>query len=87
MEERKNILKYWILHNGSDSYSKKINNEIKKIQTLLLKNPKLGTPSEIENIRFVLVLRNFSMYYQIKENQIQILSLWDNRRNPEDLDI
>lgn len=85
--ERKNILRYWILHNGSDSYARKLNAEIKHIQKLLSENPEMGTISEMEGIRFVIILRNFSLYYQFKSNQIQILSLWDNRRNPEDFEI
>ena len=41
------------------------------------------------NLRRVVILRNYSMYYHfIEETQtIEILSFWDNRNNPKKLNL
>lgn len=81
------ILKYWIKHNRTNSYSMKIAKEVKKTEALLKKNPLMGEISEFKNVRYVLILKNFSIYYRINGQIIEVVSFWDNRRNPEDLEI
>ena len=61
--------------------------EVEKKEDLISENPFTGTPSEIENVKSVLVDRNFSIYYKINDDTIEILSFWDNRRNPENLEL
>jgi len=71
-EEFLAILEFWNNHNGSNSYSRKLFTEIKEAEELLEKNPEAGSET------------NFSLFYTVskKENYIYILSIWDNRRNP-----
>ncbi len=38
-------------------------------------------------IRKAVVSRNLSMFYQVKEDTIELLSFWDNRMNPENSNI
>jgi len=78
---------YWNERNKSQTYSKKLLKEIRIAEKLIGENPLLGKISEVENVRSILVLRNFSIYYRVKFNEIEIVAFWDNRRNPENLEI
>ena len=80
-------LNYWIENNQSDKYALKLMEEVEKKEDLISENPFTGTPSEIENVKSVLVDRNFSIYYKINDDTIEILSFWDNRRNPENREL
>jgi plasmid stabilization system protein ParE len=80
-------LKFWNEHNQSYTYSIKLRKEVRKAEKSICRNPYLGSPSKIENIRYFLVFKHFSIYYRVKSDVIEILSFWDNRRNPEDLEM
>jgi len=54
---------------------------------LLSQNPHIGSQSEIEGVKFVLIDKNFSLYYRINDKVIEVLAFWDNRRNPENLNL
>ena len=85
-----NILLYWIENNQTESYSERIEEEVRKITFMLRRNPKIGTIVDNNyNLRRVIVLRNYSMYYHIIEETqtIEILSFWDNRNNPKKLNL
>ena len=82
-EERKEILQFWRVRNQSTSYSKKLNGLIKKAVKLVAAHPNIGRRTDIENVRVKLV-RDYLIFYEESEEQIFILSIWDNRRNPED---
>lgn len=81
---RREILEYWIDHNGSNIYSKKLSQLFRKKVALLKSEHYQGKPTDFENIRVSLV-NNFSLFYKINKNNIIIVGIWDNRRNPEDL--
>lgn len=80
-------LKFWNEHNKSQTYSIKLRNEVRKTEKAICRNPYRGKPSDIEGCRHVSVLKNFSIYYRIKNEFVEILSFWDNRRNPDDLEL
>ena len=81
---RKEILQYWILHNGSNTYSKKISHLIRKKVSLIQSEHYLGKPTDFKGVRVSLV-KNFSLFYKVNKENIIIVGIWDNRRNPEDL--
>lgn len=87
LDEQADILKYWIRHNNSKTYSKKIAVEIKAKEFLLLDNPFIGIETDIDGIRMILIVKNFSLFYRLNNNVIEILSFWDNRRNPDHVEI
>lgn len=78
---------YWNKRNKSTTYSKKIRREIGITEKYIAENPLAGKQSEFENVRSVLILKNFSIFYRVKFNEIEIVAFWDNRRNPENLEI
>ncbi|SEG03154.1 Plasmid stabilization system protein ParE [Halpernia humi] len=80
-------LEFWIENNKSTTYSKKIVNEVIYTESLLKDNPLIGQIVEgtKDEVRRVLVLYNYSIFYRINENIIEIISFWANKMNPEDL--
>lgn len=80
-------LAYWATHNRSNKYSLKLIKEVEKKEKLIAGNPSIGSLSEIEGIRYVLVNRKFSMYYRVHGDTVQVLAFWDNRRDPEKLPV
>ncbi|AYN01576.1 type II toxin-antitoxin system RelE/ParE family toxin [Chryseobacterium sp. 3008163] len=80
-------LEFWIDHNQSTSYSEKIIEEIINTESLLIINPFIGLIVENTNdkVRRVLILHNFSLYYRITYDTLEIISFWGNKMNPDDL--
>jgi toxin YoeB len=81
-KERTDILKFWKEHNQSITFSRKLNDLIKDSLTLISCHPFIGKPSVKENVR-IKVLRNYLIIYEITPTEIVVLSIWDNRQNPE----
>lgn len=82
--DRKEILNYWILRNRSKAYSKKLNLLIRKAVKLISLYPYIGAKTHLENVK-AKVVRDYLIIYQITESRIEILSIWDTNRNPEEL--
>lgn len=80
--ERKEILNYWIARNRSNSYRKKLNNLFQNNIRLIAEFPDLGTETDVPNVR-VRVVSVYLIFYEVVEDEIWILSIWDGRRNPE----
>ena len=78
---------YWNNRNKSNSYSKKLLKEVKKREIYLAENPNSGMAIGYELVLKISVLRVFSLVYKLKEEQIIILAFWDNRRNPDHLEL
>lgn len=78
------ILDFYYKRNGSKAYSVKLNEKFRKAIKLLEKYPALGIRTDISNVR-VLVEGNYAVFYLIKTEVIEILSIWDCRKNPEEI--
>ena len=83
-EARRQILEYWIYHNGSNIYSKKLSQLIRKKVRLIQSKSYMGKPTDFENVR-VSLISHFSLFYKVNKDNIIIVGIWDNRRNPEGL--
>ena len=81
--DRKEILLYWKEHNQSSAYNRRLNTLIKKTVELIASHPNIGRKTDLENVR-VKLIRDYLIFYESAEENIFILSIWDNRRNPED---
>ncbi|WP_370591075.1 type II toxin-antitoxin system RelE/ParE family toxin [Salegentibacter sp. BLCTC] len=42
----------------------------------------MGKPTDSKNVR-IKVVRDYLLIYEIKKNQIFILTIWDSRQNPK----
>ena len=77
------ILEFYVKQNGTKSYSIKLNTKINKGIKLVSKNPLLGTPTEYASIR-ALATGDYQIIYEIFNQLILIIMVWDCRRNPDE---
>jgi toxin YoeB len=78
------VLEYWVERNNSADFSKKIVRLIKQREKLLLDYPFLGKPTNIENVRGVLIIY-YLLIYKITNDRIEVLSFFDARQDPDKL--
>ena len=83
VKDRKEIFTYWNQKNQSNAYSQKLQQLFKHTAKLLSESPYLGYTVQNHDIRIITVL-NYLLLYEIKEDCIYILTIWDGRRNPND---
>jgi len=76
------ILDYWITRNKSVSYSKKLNRIFEETASLLSKHPKIGKKTDVPDVR-IKILKDYFFTYRETEKQIEILTIWDSRQDPE----
>ncbi len=81
-EDRRSIFSYWNEHNKSKSFSRKLNKLINEAIRLMQDHPYIGRRTVIENVH-VKIIRQYLIIYEIREEDIVILSIWDGRRNPD----
>lgn len=79
--ERIEILAFWKEHNQSGTYSKKLNELIKKSLQIISRYPMIGKPTQMRNVR-VKVLSNYLIIYETTPLEIIVLSIWDSRQKP-----
>ena len=84
LKQRNQILEFWNVKNKSNLYSKRLLSIIRERTTLLLTFPEIGKEVDIEKTR-VISLEHFSLFYDLDEDKIVVISFWDNRQNPEKL--
>ncbi len=77
------ILDFYISRNRNTLYSKKLNAKINKSIKLLARNPLIGVPTDYESVS-ALITGDYQIIYEIFDQLILIVMLWDCRRNPED---
>ena len=78
------ILDYWYQKIGNKKYSQKIDQSLKKIIKKLAAFPKLGRQLSNREERFF-VKDRYQIFYTEMPATIEILHIWDSRRNPDDL--
>jgi plasmid stabilization system protein ParE len=77
------ILEFYHSRNGNTIYSKKLSSKINKSITLLSKKPLLGKQTDDQPIR-ALITGDYQILYEVFDNLILIVMIWDCRRDPED---
>ncbi len=82
--EKDQILAYWLDRNKSKSYPKKLNLLFHQATRWLSKNPLLGRRTSSTDVRVKLV-RDYFLFYKFDEKNIYVLTIWDARRNPEEI--
>ena len=83
--DRKMILSFWARHNKSKTYSAKLNRLFINAAKQIRNQPKLGKPTDIENIR-VKIIRNYFFTYRETKTTIEIVTIWDCRQDPDKFD-
>ena len=85
-KEREEILNYWFKITGNKKHSRKLALQFRETVRYLAKYNYLGRPTDINNVRDT-IAGDYLMFYKISDTFIEIVSIFDCRRNPEDLDI
>lgn len=83
-KQRREILKYWTLRNGSTGYSEKLLKLIAIRIRVILKHPHSFKTTEFADT-YVSAIGHFSIFYKIIEKQLIITAFWDNRQDPKKL--
>ena len=78
------ILDFYITQNNNTIYSTSLYEEIKTSIAILCDYPRVGKSINFQNYRELVLDRN-SIFYRIKPETIEILLIWDNRREPKEL--
>ena len=84
-QDRLNILDYWINRTKSKKYSKKLNRLFNESIDLIAKYPEIGKPTDLSGVK-AKVVRNYLIIYQEGPDSIELLTIWDSRRNPDKLE-
>jgi len=83
LTEQKKILTYYRQRNGNNEYSCKLRQLFHEVLLYVGRNPRIGQCTEYKQVRYVLAHPDYSIYYTYNTQEIIVLALWDNRRNPE----
>lgn len=81
---RKEILQYWILRNKSKYYSQKLNVLFENSAQQIADFP-YSSISVSDNIYRGKLIKDYYILYKIKDDSIEILFIWDTRKDPADL--
>ena len=84
VKQRREVLKYWTMKNGSSIYAEKLIKLIRERLNVISKNPKAFKLSTFQNVR-VSALGHFSIYYKFTEQELIVVAFWDNRQDPKKL--
>lgn len=84
IKQRNHTFEYWNSKNKSSAYTRRLLPLIKERTTTLITFPEMGKTVDFENTR-VISLEHFSIFYEIIDDKIIVISFWDNRRNPKEL--
>ena len=80
------VLNYFSERNKNNEYSAKLLASVKEATFNLSVFPELGKITDFENVR-ELVHLEYSIFYFFDNEKIDIVLFWDNRRNPDLLEI
>ncbi len=76
------ILEYWNDRNKSNTYSLKLDYLFKVSFKVIAQSPEIGKATDSPSVRIKIVL-DYLIYYRITPTHIEILTVWDSRRNPK----
>ena len=83
-KSRMEILKYWVERNGTSTYSERLIAMFDKVVSEIAREPSRGNATNFGNVRRRMV-KTYAVYYEELEKSIEILLVWDQRRNPSQL--
>jgi plasmid stabilization system protein ParE len=86
LDDLLSIFDYWNTRNKSTSYSKKLNLLFNKIIELITRYPSLGRPTQFNSIK-VKIVKEYLIIYEKTPELLFILTIWDSRRNPAELNM
>lgn len=83
LKELESTIEY-LKENWTEKELKNLATKLEETLSLISQNPELFQKSELKNdIRRAIILSHNSLYYRLKDEQIEILSFFSNRQNPK----
>lgn len=82
IHDKLGILEYWIERNKSKTYSEKLNRLFENSVESISNHPEQGKKSEYKNSR-IKIIQHYLIFYRISEHNIEIIRIWDSRRDPK----
>ena len=86
VKDRFQIYQFWLTNNKSNLYSEKLERFFNESANLIARFPEIGTKTDFPDIR-VKVIRDFKIFYRNQIDSIEIIRVWDARRNLKDLEL
>jgi plasmid stabilization system protein ParE len=84
IKQRREILRYWTIRNGSTSFAERLIKLISKQLQIIALQPESFKETEFPAVRES-AMGHFSIYYKTQDNQLIIMAFWDNRQDPKKL--
>jgi len=78
------ILDYWIERNGTKTYSEKLDLLLDRALNKTAQYPEAGKKTNYKNIR-AKIASHYLIFYRIQKDYIEVVRIWDSRRDPENL--
>ncbi len=75
-----NVLEYYFVMNESPTYSLKLLSEVEDLLDTLSYSELIGRLTS-NKITRVISMKVYLIFYEINDNQIEIVSFWDNRQD------
>jgi plasmid stabilization system protein ParE len=86
IQDRYRIYRFWMNHNDSETYSKKLEILFNEAAKLISQFPEIGTETDYPDLR-VKVVRSYKLFYLNNIDKIQIVRVWDGRQSPSELEL
>lgn len=80
------ILEYFTNRNKSEQYSQRLYKKFKAELQVAAQRPGIGIKTKLDKIRG-LIVEEYILFYQILEDKLLVLKVWDCRQNPDKLNI
>ncbi len=81
LDNKFDILNYWVGRNKSNVYSKKLNKLFRDTTKVIQKFPSLGKETKRKDVKRIQA-REYLIFYRETEDSIFILHIWDGRQDP-----
>ncbi|MDP2687858.1 MAG: type II toxin-antitoxin system RelE/ParE family toxin [Aequorivita sp.] len=78
------IYEYWTTRNKSVLYAQKLEKLFNEALKIIAIYPSAGINTELTDVR-IQIIKDFKIVYRIKENVLEVLTVWDTRQNPKNL--
>ncbi|QNF32982.1 type II toxin-antitoxin system RelE/ParE family toxin [Adhaeribacter swui] len=85
-DDRREILTYWFERTGNKKYSQKLAYQFRETVKYIATHNYLGRATDTENVR-VTVSGNYLIFYKLSDELVEVITVFDSRRNPEELKI
>lgn len=84
IQDKLAIYEYWTNRNKSILYAKKLENLFNEAVKVAAIYPTAGIKTAMTDVR-IQIIKDYKIVYRIKEDLIEIVSIWDTRQNPKNL--